>query len=281
MERWESYLPLMELAQLNIIHYGLHRHEQFAATERTFNHYGVSYMSKGSSLVRFAEETLELHAGDAFLIPPGVKHDHIKTGEGVAEFLWWDFRFDVAGCVDALKPFRLPRKVHMDDQTQFAQLFSEFMRFMEHPKSPSDVLLLKARAMELMSMILEVAFACAQYRMEDASADIIPSMVMDIKENCTARAILPLLAQKYRLHPTYLSNRFTQVLGVSPAQLQSRFRLERAKELLLMRALHISEIAALLGYENSNNFTRFFRRETGATPSEYRASCESPVKMIL
>jgi AraC family transcriptional regulator of arabinose operon len=272
MERWESYLPLMELAHLDIIRYGLHRHEQFAVTGRTFNYYGVSYMSKGSSQVRFAEETLELRAGDAFLIPPGVRHDHVKTGEGVAEFLWWDFRFDVAGCVDALKPFRLPRKVHMDDQTQFARLFGQFMRLMEHPKSPSGVLLLKARAMELMAMILEEAFSSAQYQMEDESADIIPSMVMDVKNNCTARAILPLLAEKYRLHPTYLSNRFTQVLGVSPAQLQSRFRLERAKELLLTHALNVSEIAGLLGYENSNNFTRFFRRETGVTPSQWRAS---------
>lgn len=274
-ERWQRYLPLMELARLDILQYGLHRHERFAALKRTFNHYGVSYMSRGQSKVRFADETITLDAGDAFLIPPGVEHDHVKTGEGIAEFLWWDFRFDVAGCVDALRPFKLPRKVHMDDQAQFVQLFDAFARSMEHPHDPSDVLLRQARAMELVARILGVAFASASFQIQDDSADVIPRMVQDIRQNCGARAILPLLADKYRLHPTYLSNRFTQVLGISPAQLQARFRLERARELLTTRDLSIGEIATELGYENSNNFTRFFRQETGCTPREYRAAAQS------
>lgn len=273
-ERWQRYLPLMELAHLNILQYGLHRHERFEALNRTFNHYGVSYMSRGQSQVRFADETLTLDAGDAFLIPPGVQHDHIKTSEGTAVFLWWDFRFDVAGCVDALRPFKLPRKVHMDDQAQFVQLFKEFMRSMEHPRDPSDVLLRQARAMELVARILGVAFASASFQIQDDSADIIPRMVQDIRQNCGVCPILPLLADKYRLHPTYLSNRFTQVLGVSPAQLQARFRLERARELLATRQDPICEIAAELGYENSNNFTRFFRQETGVTPREFRIAAQ-------
>lgn len=272
MERWENYLPLMELAHLDILHYGLHRHEHFAVCDRTFNHYGVSYMRKGQSMVRFEDETLILNAGDAFLIPPGVKHDHVKIGEGTAEFLWWDFRIDVAGCVDALNPFKLPRKVHMDDQVQFTQLFNEFLRVMEQPSLLSDVLLRQAKAMELVAMILSVAFASASYKVCDNSADIIPRMVQDIQENCTQRAILQILAEKYSMHPTYLSNRFSQVLGISPSQLQSRFRLERAKELLLSGVMTIHEIATELGYENSNNFTRFFRQEAGCTPTEFRKS---------
>lgn len=271
MQRWENYLPLLELAQLNIMRYGLHKHEHFAVHDRTFNYYGVSYMSRGQSIVRFENETLTLNAGDAFLIPPSIKHDHIKTGEGVAEFLWWDFRFEVAGYVDALKPFKLPCKLHMSDQTQFARVFAEFTRFMQRPTSPSDVLMRQARGIELVSMILSEAFACASYQIEDDSADIIPGMVKDIYDHCTKRAILPLLAEKYRLHPTYLSNRFTQVLGVSPTQLQGRFRLERAQELLRTQRISVHEIATLLGYENSNNFTRFFKQEMGCTPTQYRA----------
>lgn len=55
------------------------------------------------------------------------------------------------------------------------------------------------------------------------------------------------------------------------AHIQERLVLE-ARRLLFHTRQAVKEIAFDLGFEDASYFTRFFRRETGVTPSEYRAS---------
>ncbi|EFO3029331.1 AraC family transcriptional regulator, partial [Escherichia coli] len=46
--------------------------------------------------------------------------------------------------------------------------------------------------------------------------------------------------------------------------------MSRAGVLLRLTSLTVTEIAEILNYSSSQNFTRAFRRFTGKTPSEYR-----------
>ncbi|MEQ9696026.1 AraC family transcriptional regulator ligand-binding domain-containing protein [Shimia sp. SDUM112013] len=49
----------------------------------------------------------------------------------------------------------------------------------------------------------------------------------------------------------------------------------RAKELLSLSHVSISDIAAMLGYESSNNFSRAFKKTSGMTPTQYRRDLHS------
>ena len=264
---FERFLPLIQLARLDILQYGLDRLDAFAIYDRTFGFYGVSYMHRGESMVRFADEEIHLREGDAFLIPPGVRHDHVKVGSERAEFIWWNFTLLIADRLDALRPFVLPRCVHLND-SRFSALFVEFLRLSDAPHSLADVLRAKARAMELVSMILSEAFATAT--LVSGAPTLPPQMLSDIKDMCAQRALLPALAQKYKLHPTYISNRFAREFGLSPGALQVSFRLESAKQLLLAGQDSISTIAEKLGYDNVGNFSRFFKARTGMSPLVFR-----------
>jgi two-component system response regulator YesN len=52
-------------------------------------------------------------------------------------------------------------------------------------------------------------------------------------------------------------------------------RIEKAKKLLLNGEERIYDIAAKVGYEDSNYFTRAFKSETGMTPKKYREAKRS------
>lgn len=63
---------------------------------------------------------------------------------------------------------------------------------------------------------------------------------------------------------------FKQYTGVSPAQYQSNLKFLRSKELLTTTEMSITEIAYLLNFENTSQFSTFFRKKAGLPPLQYR-----------
>ena len=55
-------------------------------------------------------------------------------------------------------------------------------------------------------------------------------------------------------------------------QLLNAHTVLQAKVMLRHSSLPIADISDQLGFENPPSFTRFFRRETGTTPTEYRTT---------
>ncbi|MGP3952053.1 helix-turn-helix transcriptional regulator [Streptomyces sp. 7N604] len=64
---------------------------------------------------------------------------------------------------------------------------------------------------------------------------------------------------------------FKAVYGQTPGQYLSRRRTERAEELLRTADLSVTEICTLVGFTSLGTFSASFKKQTGLTPSEYRA----------
>ncbi len=60
--------------------------------------------------------------------------------------------------------------------------------------------------------------------------------------------------------------------GASFRELSRQIRFQRACELIQAGQLSMLEIALELGYRDSANFTRAFRREAGCAPSQWLAA---------
>lgn len=66
--------------------------------------------------------------------------------------------------------------------------------------------------------------------------------------------------------------RFQQVVGQTPLEYLSRWRMNLAMSLMLEKAKPLSSIALDVGYETESSFSKAFQRTTGMTPSSYRRS---------
>ncbi len=77
------------------------------------------------------------------------------------------------------------------------------------------------------------------------------------------------LADLLFIHPVHLSNTIHEALGQSPCDIYEEKLIIIAKELLLASDKLVARIAETLTYDPSN-FTKFFKRFTGFTPTEFR-----------
>ncbi|MFO8063684.1 MAG: response regulator [Spirochaetia bacterium] len=77
-------------------------------------------------------------------------------------------------------------------------------------------------------------------------------------------------AAQARLSPQYLSRAFKKHVGMSFVDYVHAVRVRRAKTLLRDSQLSVKEIAAGVGFSDSNYFSRVFKQQCGLTPSEFR-----------
>ena len=102
---------------------------------------------------------------------------------------------------------------------------------------------------------------------QDALNDYFTSLTKGLsREGLTMKGI----AQKMHIHPNYLSNLVKANSGKTVSSIiRERFVLE-AKALLCNSNMTISEIAYYLQFKDTSNFAKFFKGNTGKTPTVFR-----------
>lgn len=93
-----------------------------------------------------------------------------------------------------------------------------------------------------------------------------------ISEHIGGDLSLYALSEKLHLNPSYLSRRFKELTGQTLTETILNLRMEKACDLLKNTSFRISEIASMVGYETSANFSKVFKKVMKITPREYRDS---------
>lgn len=82
------------------------------------------------------------------------------------------------------------------------------------------------------------------------------------------------VARAAGLSGSHFSHLMREKTGSTFTDLLTRFRVDRAKTLLLRTNAGISQIALECGFGDQSYFTRVFKRLTGKTPLAYRSGCD-------
>lgn len=77
-------------------------------------------------------------------------------------------------------------------------------------------------------------------------------------------------ARAVSLNPSYFSTILKKTTGKSYTELLMEYRIERAKELLLMTDAKVYRVGQMVGYEDKFYFSRLFKRVTGTSPGEFK-----------
>ena len=78
------------------------------------------------------------------------------------------------------------------------------------------------------------------------------------------------IAQHVNLDRSYIANLFKQSTGTTIKQYLTNFRISRARELIILTDLTVSQIAESCGYSNPLTFSKKFKKYLGLPPTEFR-----------
>ena len=82
------------------------------------------------------------------------------------------------------------------------------------------------------------------------------------------------LAQRVGTNEFKLKHGFKQLFNMTPFQYLTNARLEKAKALLEFTDYPIKKIAVDVGFRQSANFTKRFKKSIGCSPLKWRSTCK-------
>jgi AraC-like DNA-binding protein len=95
----------------------------------------------------------------------------------------------------------------------------------------------------------------------------------DFIEDSTTRQIgLAAMAGAANMAPHHFLRLYKRAFGRTPHQHLTALRIERARHLLATTGESVTQICLDLGFESPTSFAHLFKRQTGLTPTQYRAS---------
>lgn len=87
---------------------------------------------------------------------------------------------------------------------------------------------------------------------------------------------LTLLADRFHLNATYLSELFKKQIGTTFSDYLTQVRIGKAAELLRDPQMRLSDIAELVGFANASYLSSVFKKHYGVSPNDYRNHPATP-----
>ncbi len=122
----------------------------------------------------------------------------------------------------------------------------------------------------LTSKLMQITEKFGTDHAEETSSDYVLQAKEFIGENFSRDISIAEIAQHVGVNVSYFSRIFKEDTKQSPLQYITQLRIEKAKELLATEALTIREIAEKVGYNDTRSLVRFFKKNEGVSPSEFR-----------
>lgn len=111
--------------------------------------------------------------------------------------------------------------------------------------------------------------------------DIVRQYNFLVEQNFRKHHQVKFYAEQLNKAPKTLSNLFALYSQKSPLMIIQERIIQEAKRLLIYTGKTSKEIAYFLGFEEASHFGKFFKKQTGQSPSEFKSAAADTTALVL
>ena len=221
--------------------------------KRIINTYELIYCIEGSFQIIENEINYHLEPGSLLILYPHMMHAGVRKTDKLVKFYWLHFY-----CNDFEK-LNLKKQYKINETEIDSFIFNELnsLQTQEGKKLLQDV--------KLLEILLKMG-----YKQQQDSRKIFNDIKEYIRLNANKSINVESIAESFHYSAGHLSRIFKKTIGLPLRNYIINTRIHYIKNLLLNSGASIKEISALCDFYDENIFVKFFKHNTGITPTQYR-----------
>lgn len=237
----------------------------------------------GTAMHIVNEESYFIKKGDVFVLGDGISHGYHHPNQlQICNIMFQPDKFLFEGDVRTLpgfhalfviepyltenKEFQSRLTLQLEDYERIHQLTDVMLREYQNRK-PGQHTILTSYFMILVTLLSRLYTLPAK---QEPSILNIAKSVSYMESNFTDSLTIEEIAEISNLSPRHFSRLFSSSYHTTPGNYILSLRMQHAGELLKNTTQSISEVALHSGFNDSNYFSRQFRKFYGVTPRDYR-----------
>ena len=223
-------------------------------------------MVSGSGALLVSDTVCTLKSGEAMLVFPWQPHFRIPLPDDRADWLLVRFHADEGA---ALEYLRNQKCLLSKENIQLLQRLIDLWNLETVPVNCS----------RMAAVLLDILFSLfvddiplpeENFNMSVSGRPYIKELCESMMNGFPDGKLFEKIARKWSITPEYLHVVFRKYMGCSVRNFLNERKLVTAKHLLGKSDLLISDIALRVGFQSVYAFSRFFKKYSGCSPSEFR-----------
>lgn len=260
--------------------------------ERTIFDHEIIYIDEGNLQIEIDGETYFVKEGDVVFIPPDTPHKiSWYKSDCNQPHIHFDFNKDELSEIipvskkpkaemnsEELNFFRknylkenginLPYVYSTKNRHKIRTLILDIInKHTFRAKNPIAEFAMEGLLKSLLSIIIMENLG---YSDDEEKADTLSLAVRYMSENIHSNITLADLEAQLKLTSWTINKMFKEAYGVTPKKYYDSLRIRYAKNLLRHSYKSVKEISYLMGYQDAQTFSRWFKQLTGIYPTQYK-----------
>ncbi len=269
-----------------IILYNFEKIKKLLGTETVFRpqSYSLLFVKEGSVFLKLQEKELRIENGQILIVSPHLQYELIRYSEDIELLLTQNYRSIQEHLHLKINRFQIfpliffrvenvvvPKEKEFEWMWSFLCQLASFQNISKALIYQKEIYQSLAEAFVLsLASILQPTSSLTIHHPQDRKSQLAEQFIALASQHFRTHRNLDFYAKKQHVSKKYLSICVKEVTGLSPSIILNQLTVDEAKLLLNQPENNIGDVAFDLGFADAFIFSKFFKRHTEKSPSQFK-----------